>query len=316
MKDKRPLSLTYFLLILAMLFYGISFISTKILLESYGPVAIVWLRLIVSTCLLFLIDRRGGKSPKIARSDLKYFLILALFQPFLYFLCETYGLNMVSPSITSIIIATIPVFTPLAAVPLLKEKVTPAMVGGLVLSFAGVGVIVLGDLSSPSFSVIGIILIFGAVLAAVGYTVFTKKIPMSYSTVTIVRYQNLFGLIYFLPLFILLEAPKVVSTPIAVDNLFHLIFLAFLPSTASFIFLSHAIRTIGPSKSNVFTNTIPVYTALLSFFFLGEAFSLYKVGGILIVMAGVFLSQKKNRPAPAAPGALPYSGDEQAGLPG
>lgn len=318
MNRSVPLSVTYFLLVLAMLFYGISFISTKVLLQAYNPVAIVSLRLFISTILLFILESFTGKLPKIKKEDLKYFFFLALFQPFLYFLCETYGLDMVSPSITAIVIATIPVFTPLFAVPLLKEKMTLAGIIGLLLSFAGVAVIVLGDHGSSEFSFLGIFLIFGAVFSNIIYTIIIKKIPLSYSPVTIVRYQNLFGLIYFLPLFLSRELKPVLSVPISAQNLSHLLFLAVLPSTAAFIFMSHAIRTIGPSKTNVFTNTVPVYTSLLSFLFLGEKFGLWKIAGIVVVLTGVFLSQLKKTATPtmSLPEALVYSRDEQSGPPG
>ena len=317
MNRQIPLSVTYILLILAMLFYGISFVSTKVLLDSYNPVAIVWLRLLISTSLLFGIESLSGRLPKIQKGDLKYFFLLALFQPFFYFLSETYGLNLVSPSITAILIATIPVFTPLFSVPLLKEKVTLFGILGMLLSFAGVAVIVLGDPGSSEFSFLGIFLIFGAVLSAVAYSVIIKKIPLSYSPVTIVRYQNLLGLIYFFPLFVSMELKPVLSVPVTSVNLSHLLFLAILPSTASFIFMSNAIRIIGPSKTNVFTNTIPIYTSLLSFFFLGETFSLWKIIGIVIVLLGVFLSQLRKQATPlvSVPEALACSSDEPSGLP-
>ena len=202
---EKPQLATYALTLLGMFFFSISFISTKLLLSFYGPITIVFIRLVISSCLLLLIDRIRKREIKISRKDLKFFLVLALFQPLLYFLAETFGLKQVPAGVAAIIIATIPVVTPLFSLLFLKERITSITLLVLILSFFGVTLIVVKGISTKNVSLIGAALVFSAVLAAVAYTISVRKIPIQYKPFTIVKIQNMLGAGMFLPLFLLLE---------------------------------------------------------------------------------------------------------------
>jgi drug/metabolite transporter (DMT)-like permease len=280
-------STTILLNILAMAFYGMSFISTKVALSGFGPVGLILVRLVVSTVFLTLLT--GGRLWKVEHRDLPRFALVALFQPFLYFLTENYGLLSVSPAVAAVIIGTIPVVTPVFAAPILGERVRPVAALGLVVSFAGVAVMVLGSRAAADYTPVGLLLIALAVLAAVGYAMSVKRVPRRYSPATIVLWQNLFGGILFLPVFLATE----LGTGIPRDALLwaHVIFLAVFPSTLSFIFLGHAIRVLGPTKANAFVNAVPIFTAVFSFFILGEAFGPVKAAGMVIVIGGVAMAQ-------------------------
>lgn len=286
-----PIPVTYLLVFLAMAFYGFSFISTKTVIGTYGPAAIIFIRLCISAPILFVADRlMNGRTP-VAKEDRKYFIALAFFEPFLYFLAETYGLQWVSASAAAIIIGTIPVVTPIFAFAFLRERLSAACFIGLVVSFAGVALIVMVDRRAPDFSLLGVGLIFVAVLSAVMFSVFSRKIPARYSAVTIVKYQSLLGAVFLLPLFLLLEARETVAVPFQPELWAHLLYLAVFPSTLAFIFLNHGIRTLGANKANATINSVPVFTAVFSYFVLGEQFPPVKIVGILVAILGVSLAQ-------------------------
>lgn len=287
-------SVTYLLTILAMLFYGASFVSTKILLESYGPITIIFFRLVISSGLLFAFAP-PKREDRVPRRHRKYLVLIAFFEPFLYFLFENYGLRLVSASVASIIIGTIPVVTPALARPLVGEKAGGATLIGLILSFGGVVIIVLDRALAAEYTVVGLALMVGAVLAAVGYTVGVKAIPGTYRPVTIVRYQSLVGALLFGPLFLATEARSAFAVLPDLPSIGHLLFLAVFPSTLSFLFLNRAIQHLGPTVANGFINLIPVFTTALSFFILGELLTLQKVLGMLTVIAGVLLTQFRGR---------------------
>jgi drug/metabolite transporter (DMT)-like permease len=135
---KSKLSLVYISLILAMLFWGYTFVAFKFALESFKPISIIFFRLIISVVFLFILARILGKLQKIRREDYKYFILLSVFEPFLYFLGESFGLTYVSPTIGSVIIALIPLIVPIAAFVLYREKLTLLNWIGLLVSFAGV----------------------------------------------------------------------------------------------------------------------------------------------------------------------------------
>ncbi len=291
MKTTVPVPVTYLLVFLAMAFYGFSFISTKTVIGTYGPVAIIFIRLCISAPILFVADRlMNGRTP-VAKEDRWYFIALAFFEPFLYFLAETYGLQWVSASAAAIIIGTIPVVTPIFAFAFLRERLSVACFIGLVVSFAGVALIVMVDRRAPDFSLLGVGLLFVAVVSAVMFSVFSRKIPARYSAVTIVKYQSLLGAVFLLPLFLILEVRETVTVPFRPELWGHLLYLAVFPSTLAFIFLNHGIRTLGANKANATINSVPVFTAVFAFFVLGEQFPPVKIAGILVAILGVSLAQ-------------------------
>jgi len=286
--------LPYLAATFSMIFFGMSFIWTKIILKSYGPLTIIVLRLLISSVLLgcyFLIFKKIHFQKK----HLKYFLALAFFEPFLYFIGENYGIMYVSPTVASMIVATIPLITPIFVLKFVNEKLNIYNFLGLVVSFLGVMTVLLTKNSTLEYSFKGIALLFFAVAATIGYSIIVKKLTGEYSSVNIVFFQNLIGLFYFLPLFFILEWKSFLSAETTFQTFTALIQLSFFASTLAFIFFTKAISEIGVSKTNVFVNLIPVTTAIFSFMIFGDLLSLQEMVGILIVISGLFLSQRKGR---------------------
>lgn len=281
--------------LLPMLFWGMSFVWIKIVYKYYGPITTVFLRLILATLFLSLIIVVLKKQEKIRKGDLKYFFLLAFFQPFCYFLGESFGVKYVSATLSSIIISTIPVVTPVFAYFILKEKLTVTNIIGLLLSFLGVVIMVLNPNLSLKVSIIGLISLGFAVLSAVFYSLIVKKISEKYSPFTIVNVSNFIGIFLFLPLFLSFEFKNFLAIKPNFELISTLLLLAILCSALAFVLLTIAIREIGVSKTNVFTNTIPVFTAIFAFIILGEIFTLQKLIGMSVVVIGLIISQITKR---------------------
>jgi drug/metabolite transporter (DMT)-like permease len=107
----------------------------------------------------------------------------------------------------------------------------------------------------------------------------------------------------FLPLFVIFEAGSFTGGPVPSEVWLHTAFLALFPSTLSYIFLSRGIRHIGATSANLFTNLIPISTALFSFFLLGESLTAAKILGIAIVITGVLVSEARRSSNAVPPGA-------------
>ncbi len=132
----------------------------------------------------------------------------------------------------------------------------------------------------------GILLLFVAVFAAVGYTLVARKLVEDYNPITITAYQSFYGLIMFLPLFLFRELPlpdaglhfKCQPVGCALPWCIRL--------GICFILLTLAIRELGAAKANIFANIVPVVTAFVSFMMLKEPMPLIKIAGILVAIAG------------------------------
>lgn len=281
----------YFLVILAMIFWGFSFVTFKIANESFRPITIVFFRLFVSIFFLFGFALLFKRLNRIKRKDQKWFLLMALVEPFFYFLGEAYGLTMVTATIGAVIISTIPLIVPFGAYYLYKEKLTPMNYLGLVISFGGVLLVVLNKSGGLAANPLGILLMFVAVLSAVSYTLVVKRLADDYTPITITAYQSFYGLIMFIPLFLIFEIPHLDYSQVSTSSLLAVVYLGVFGSGICFVFMTIGIRELGAAKSNIFANLIPVVTAILSFFLLKEAMPLLKILGIFIVILGLLLSQ-------------------------
>jgi len=281
----------YIAITLAMIFWAMSFIWTKIALQSFRPITLITLRLIIASILLLLIILLTGNTQRILKKDIKWFVLLAFFEPYLYYLGETFGLTKVSPTIASVIISTIPLFSPIFAFFFLKEKVGLWNILGIIVSLVGVCFVIYEPRTGFYSEPFGIILLFFAVFSGVFYSIILKKISIRYSTLNIIFYQSVLGLLFFLPTFLIVDLPSIKTIQITHESILALILLAIFASVVAYVLFASVLRRIGVVRSNVFSNLIPAFTAIFTWLILREPLSILKLLGIAIVISGLFVSQ-------------------------
>lgn len=289
--------------ILSMIFWSFSFVWVKIVYEAYGPLTTILFRLLISSGLMLVFTILSRKLQKIAPGDLKLFILLAFFEPFLYFMSESYGLKYVSSTVASVIVATIPLFTPIVAWYYYKEKLSRTNFIGLFITFFGVSLVVLDTSFNFTASPLGVSLEFLAVVGAIGYASVLKGISHRYNTFTIITYQNLIGVVFFLPFWLGFEFQDFMQVTYNAKAFGAIIKLAIFASTFSFILFTYSVRNMGINKSNIFINIIPVFVAVIAFLILGDKLDFHQMIGIAIVISGLFLAQinwkrKKNGTSP------------------
>ena len=286
---------TYGAVILAMIFWAFSFIWFKEANKTFYPLTIVFIRLLFAVILMttFLVATKNFM--KIKKKDRKLFLMLALFEPFFYFIGESFGLTYVSATVCSVLISTIPVFATLGAWLIFRERLKLINYAGIILSFIGVLVFILNSDGSLNFNIKGLAFLMLAVLTAVGYNLTLSRLVGTYSPVYIVGVQNIIGATLFLPLFIILDFHHFFRTPFTFNMFKPIIELAVFASCGAFILFAYSVQKMGITKANVFSNCIPVFTAIFSFIILGEKLTIQNIIGMAIVIAGLLMSQMNGR---------------------
>ncbi len=282
----------------AAFFWSFSFVWFKIAYLAYNPVTVVLFRLIISAILIFTIAWGLKRLQKPSKKDFRLFVLLSFFQPFLYFLGESYGLKYVSSTVAAVIVATIPLLSPIAAWYFFRENVRWMNVVGFIFSFFGVALVVLDGSFRFEAPPLGVGLEFVAVFAAIAYSILLRNVVARYNTLTIIAYQNIIGIVLFLPIWLFVDFKEFVSTPFHFQAFRAIVLLAVFSSTMAFVFFTQSIRQIGVNRSNTFVNLIPVFVAILSFFMLKETFGVQKILGILVVITGLFLAQLRRKRTP------------------
>jgi drug/metabolite transporter (DMT)-like permease len=177
---------------------------------------------------------------------------------------------------------------------LLGVRLTPTQACGVLLSLAGVLVILLhGDITALS----GIEfnrgdLIFTAALVIFGfYSVLTLKRPAIHALSFLVFTFGC-GAASLIPLLIW----ELFTRPVmALDtaNLLTLFYVAVFPSTIAYLCFNRGVQLIGANRAAPFMHVTPVFGSIMAIVFLGERPQAFHIIGFALVLAGVFVASRK-----------------------
>lgn len=284
----------YILSTIAIVFWGLSYIWSGALLSMGIPVEyMVFVRILIAALVLLAVNLLIGQNIKIKKKDLPSFLKLALLEPFVYFVAETYGIRFTgSPTISSLMIASSPIFSIIVAMCVFKEKITRLNIIGSLICIAGIGMVTLTAGNVGSAFWLGMLLLLIAVLSEVGHASLTKVLSSGYSPSVIAMYQFLFGSVYLLPLFLTKGLSGFdASVYFSWEVIKPLLCLAILCSSLAFSLWANTIKHLGVGKSSVFLSTIPVCTAIAGWVLGHEYLTTLQWLGIVTASLGVVLSQ-------------------------
>lgn len=284
----------YLAISLSMLFWGCSFVWTKQLLNAGFPVfTIVFFRLLIASAIFVTMFKVMGKLEKIRKGDWKKFLLLALCEPFLYFIGEEFGLAHTSASFASVIIALIPIIVSVTMYFVEGEKLSWKLLAGTVISIIGIAIMTFGPNSNVIFNMRGLMWLFLALAAAGGYSVYLSRLVNEYSPVTVTTYQNLLAMPFYLPFVCIFDLRHWGSITWSGSAILNLVCLAVLCSAGAYTLYSYSAKHIGITRLTVFTNAIPIVTIIVAALLGQEVFTIQKFIGIVIVVFGVIFSQMR-----------------------
>ncbi|MDR2586195.1 MAG: DMT family transporter [Prevotellaceae bacterium] len=286
-------TITYISICVSMFFWGFSFIWSNQVLQLGFPVfALVFFRMAIAGAILlsFTLITKSLQMPR--KKDISWFLLLALTEPFLYFIGETIGMKLTaSPTLCSVVIATIPIFAMIFAISVYGEKVSRRNMFGIFLTLPGICIVVFengfGSVEHPA----GVAMLLLAVFSAVGYSLVVKKLSSHYNSISVNTWQHVIGAIYFLPLFYIVDYEAIKTISFTWELARPILLLSIFCSCICYFLFINTVKELGISRTSTFTSLIPVITAVGAFLLGEEALPLHKIVGIGIVVTGLVLSQ-------------------------
>ncbi len=290
----------YLFLVLANLFWAGNFVFGAMVVTQISPVSLTFIRWLCASVLLvplaWLIERVSWRRAlaEWRLHALQSALGLVGFTLFVY-----WALGFTTPVSAAVISATNPAMIALAAAMFLGDRLAASRIVGLVLSFAGVLVVLSGGsvarILESGFNP-GDLLIVAAVLVWTAYSLIGRRVKTPPVTATAV--QAVFAIVLMLPLVLAFG----VQLPTDAAGFTGLAYIILFPSVASYALWNIGAGRIGPARAGVFLNLLPVFTVLISVLLGAELSPAHLVGGVL-VLAGVYLTSRRKRPAEsAAPG--------------
>jgi drug/metabolite transporter (DMT)-like permease len=294
-QEGKGLSLVWYLGILVTVFlWGMSFLWSDSVLDQGTPVfTFIFTRMIIAATALLLFSLLTGKFQRIRKGDLKWFAAMTAFEPFLYFLGETFGLKITgSPTLCSVIIATIPVFSLIVGWIVFREKLSPLNRAGIFVAVAGVILFILIGGNLHTDYLYGILILFLAVIGSTGYTAICKKLAnKGYNAFSIVTWQFILAIGYFLIPFLIFDAATWTPAYLAWPVLKPIIMLAVLCSGVAFVIYAACVDRIGMTRTTVFLPLVAIVSAVAALILGQDTLHPLQMAGILIAMAGVVMAQ-------------------------
>ena len=287
----------YIMLVCATLFWAGNFMVGKFaFLTNIPPMSLVFYRWsLVWLILLPFTFKEILKSKEIILKNLPLLLFLALtsvglFNSFTYLsLVHTQVIN------ASLFNTAIPAIIILLCFVLKIEKTNKYQIFGLIISALGILSIItklnLEIIMSLNFNK-GDLIMIGGVITWGLYSSFLKRKTFTLPLLTLVHVLCSFGLIFIFPQFIY-EFSQGQKIDLNIDLFYILIFLALFPSIGSYYCWAGAVSIIGANRAGIFLSLIPLFSTIMEIFFYKEEFQFFHLIGAILIILGLYLSNKE-----------------------
>jgi drug/metabolite transporter (DMT)-like permease len=274
--------------------FGLSFVSTKFALRGFEPLLIALIRFTLAGAILWTIWWLRAGRERATRAELARLAALGFVSLTVYFTFENIGIAHTSASEAAILIGAIPIFVNVLNVFTLKEHNSNLEWTGIVLSFAGVVLLIQFGNGSGGGTLFGNLLVLAASLSAAVYNVIARRLLVSRSALFVTAFQNLFGALFILPLAVV-ELLVVGARRPTLPAVLGLGYLTLFCSVLAYLLLNYAFRFVEASKASVFVNLIPVIAVGSAFVMLGERFTAGQLAAAVVVIVGVWLTNRGGR---------------------
>ncbi|MEI0477744.1 DMT family transporter [Brachyspira pulli] len=274
----------------SILMWGITFISTKILLNDFSPIEILFTRFLLGLILLMIIYPKNNKI--YSKKEELLFALTGLSGVTLYYLFENIALNYSLASNVGILVAIGPLFTGIFAAIFLKEKLKPNFFVGFIFAIIGIAIITFNGKFVLKINPIGDMF---ALLAAVMWGIYSVLVKimgdLGHRSITITKKTFIYGIIFMLPIMFLMKFNVSINDYLKPINLINFIFLSFVACTLCFITWAYSTRILGAVKNNTYIYIIPIITLIASKIVLNENITIFAVIGVALILLGVIISE-------------------------
>lgn len=279
--------------LLTIVIWGTTFISTKILLVDFQPVEILFFRFVMGFLVLSAASPRRLKNSN-RRQEIT-FAAAGLCGICLYYLLENVALTFTMASNVGVILSVAPFFTAILSHLFMRTEEKPqmkffvgfaaAMAGIILISFSG---------SRLQLNPLGDLLAVLAAFVWACYSILTRKISsFGYPVILSTRRTFFYGILFMIPALFFFDFRPSLSRFANSTYLFHILYLGLGASALCFVTWNFAVKELGAVKTSVYIYMVPVITVITSVLVLHERLTLLAGMGMVLTLAGLFLSEYK-----------------------
>lgn len=279
-----------FALVFAMFIWASSFIALKTAINDLEPYTVIFLRMFTaSLCFVYFI--KSFTKYTFSKTDIKYIILLAFFEPCLYFIFEAKAISLTTASQVGMITSLMPIITAMAAGYFLKEIISKQLIIGSLIALCGAVWLSLQAVSSISAPnpMLGNFFELLAMVCGAGYTIVARYLSDKYSALFITAIQVFIGTIFFFPFFIYEFSTSDLN--FTTNAVLCVLYLGVVVTLGGYGLYNYALTKIEASKAAVFVYLIPVFTLILAYLILNEKLSNIELIASFTILIGVFISE-------------------------
>ena len=286
-------TLKYLLIVLAVIFWGSSFIATKVALKELSPEAIISLRLIIASVFLLIIAIVYKKDFSINLKSHGIIFILALIAVF-HLMIQVTGLKYTTASNTGWIIGTAPIFMAILAAIFFRERIGLLKISGIIIAMFGL-LLLIGKGNITNVDLIenkGDLLVLASAFTWGVYSMVNKKISLSYSPLMTILYLFIMMAVIIIPFN--LNAGSVSSVVhLSLNGWISILFLGLFCSGIAYVIWAYSLRDLESAKVGAFLYFEPIVTVLAAWILLSESITFLMILSGVIITLGVVLVNKE-----------------------
>ena len=278
------------LALITVVIWAATFISSKILLNTFTPLEVMFFRFVIAYFLLLIIHPKFHKIDSLKEEAM--FLLSGITGGSLYFLTENSAVKISQVSNVGLIVATAPIITALLAHFFTKgEKLNKNLFLGFVIAISGVILVMFNGSFMLKLNPIGDILALCAAVSWSVYSIITKKLGSKYNPLYLTRKIFFYALLTMIPFLFTSEFKFDISKLLTFEIMSNLLFLGIVASSICYVIWNFTVNKLGVVKTNNYIYLIPAITLILSVTILHEKITLYSGIGALLIFLGVYVSE-------------------------
>ncbi|ANF82809.1 multidrug DMT transporter [Acinetobacter sp. NCu2D-2] len=285
--------------LMAVLIWSLNMTINRYVADYISPLSISFYRWVLALlCMTPFVLKPVCQQWSSIRPHLGHLAVLSAFGMVFYQGLAYTAAHYTSATNMGLINAFIPVFTIIVGIFILKTKPTLAAVIGSIVSLLGLFYVIAqgqwSHLLQAGHNYIGDFLMLVAVFFYACYGIFLKKWNIQIPLISSLYIQICFAFLLHLPFVFYMGLD-----PINIHNAASIAYAGIFPSIAAPFLWMLAVQQLGPNRSSIFMNLIPVFTALIAYLWLNESWTQYHSIGGFIILIGILLAQYTPKPAPA-----------------
>ncbi|GAB1771806.1 DMT family transporter [Priestia megaterium] len=282
---------TSFYAIMSISFWGISFVSTKAVLDKLDPYTLLVLRFGIGALFLLVLLVLKRYPLNIPLKYIPHLIVLGILGVFIHQVIQATALLTINASAAGWIISFSPVFTVILSVFFLHEKMTLLKASGIIVAIIGV---LLVTTSSNQHSLqlpvnIGYLLMILSTLNWAIYSVLLKKLDIQLPSLVVTFYMCLIGFTLTTPFLVRNKGWEIMPFLTSVEWA-HLLFLGVFVSGVAYWYWAKALEVLEASQVSVFLYLEPVATLITAVLLLREKIIPVSILGGVIIIVGVIVA--------------------------